>query len=133
MNQRPPVRFATDFSGMDATAFYMLLLFIPFVQVFASEIEEDLRAFLRANHTIEHIFEDVRQRPKEWDEQLDMYVAGPPCQSFSRLGKRKGLQDVRGQFDESIAFIVVALPKCFILENGVEITKVQGGFFFVGY
>lgn len=50
--------------------------------------------------------------------QLDMVVGGPPCQSFSVIGKRRGTDDARGLliFD-FIRFIEVTKPRTFLMEN----------------
>ncbi len=51
-------------------------------------------------------------------EQLDLFVAGFPCQSFSLAGKRKGFDEVRGTlFFNCAEFIRINQPKYFILEN----------------
>lgn len=50
--------------------------------------------------------------------QLDLYVAGFPCQSFSIAGNRKGFEETRGTLFFNVAeFIKENQPKIFILEN----------------
>lgn len=45
-------------------------------------------------------------------------VGGPPCQSFSTAGKRKGVEDARGQLYQEFIKVVAALrPRFFIMEN----------------
>lgn len=45
-------------------------------------------------------------------------VGGPPCQSFSTAGKRRGVEDERGQLYEEFIKVVSALkPRFFIFEN----------------
>jgi DNA (cytosine-5)-methyltransferase 1 len=45
-------------------------------------------------------------------------VGGPPCQSFSTAGKRKGLDDPRGQlFNQYIHVVKTLNPKFFVFEN----------------
>ena len=49
---------------------------------------------------------------------FDLLFAGFPCQSFSSMGKQKGLNDDRGALFFDIAAILHAIkPKYFILEN----------------
>ena len=48
----------------------------------------------------------------------DIVVGGPPCQSFSVFGNRKGIQDLRGQMVFEFFRVVDELrPKAFIMEN----------------
>ena len=49
---------------------------------------------------------------------FDLLFAGFPCQSFSSMGKQKGLEDERGALFFDIAAIIHSIkPKYFILEN----------------
>lgn len=50
--------------------------------------------------------------------EVDLVVGGPPCQSFSILGKRQGLKDVRGHLIIEFVRVVRDIrPKGFLLEN----------------
>jgi DNA (cytosine-5)-methyltransferase 1 len=64
------------------------------------------------------MFEDITTRPTVFS-QLDLYVAGFPCQSFSIAGKRKGFEcPTNGTLFHTLSeFIRINQPKCFILEN----------------
>lgn len=45
-------------------------------------------------------------------------VGGPPCQSFSTAGKRKGVLDERGQLFEQFIHVVETIkPRFFVMEN----------------
>lgn len=49
---------------------------------------------------------------------IDVLVGGPPCQSFSTAGRRKGVNDPRGQLIWSfLRFVEVLQPKAFLMEN----------------
>ena len=49
---------------------------------------------------------------------VDMMMGGVPCQSFSQAGKRKGLDDKRGNLlVEFLKIINKAKPKMFLIEN----------------
>ena len=49
---------------------------------------------------------------------LDMLFGGPPCQSFSLAGNRKGLNDSRGQMVfEFVRLVKETAPKTFVMEN----------------
>jgi DNA (cytosine-5)-methyltransferase 1 len=49
---------------------------------------------------------------------IDLVVGGPPCQSFSTAGKRKGLEDERGNAFLKFLDIAIKLkPKFIVIEN----------------
>jgi DNA (cytosine-5)-methyltransferase 1 len=51
-------------------------------------------------------------------EQVDFVIGGPPCQSFSVFGKRKGLDDPRGNLIFEYTRIIKELnPRGFLFEN----------------
>lgn len=55
---------------------------------------------------------------KPYRDQIDLFVGGSPCQSFSMVGKRRGLEDTRGTlFYEYARLINEIQPKVFIYEN----------------
>lgn len=64
-------------------------------------------------------FEDIKYLDGSgFKNQIDLYVGGSPCQSFSVNGKRAGLDDVRGTlFYEYCRIIKESQPKVFIYEN----------------
>lgn len=54
----------------------------------------------------------------EYKDQVDLFVGGSPCQSFSLVGKQRGLEDTRGTlFYEYARLISEIRPKVFIYEN----------------
>lgn len=74
-----------------------------------------------ANYHIkeESWFEDVRfLNGSLFANSIDLFVGGSPCQSFSRMGKRRGLQDARGTLFYDYARLIKEIkPKAFIYEN----------------
>ncbi|MDE6200543.1 MAG: DNA (cytosine-5-)-methyltransferase [Clostridiales bacterium] len=67
-----------------------------------------------------HFYQDVRllDGTVYQDEKIDLLVGGSPCQSFSVIGKRGGLEDTRGTLFYDYARIVKECqPKVFIYEN----------------
>ena len=67
-----------------------------------------------------HYYQDVRfiDGTIYKDEQIDLLVGGSPCQSFSVIGKRGGLEDTRGTlFYEYARIVKECQPKAFIYEN----------------
>ena len=54
----------------------------------------------------------------DYNNQVDLFVGGSPCQSFSIAGARGGLEDTRGTlFYEYCRLIKEIQPKVFIYEN----------------
>lgn len=60
--------------------------------------------------------------------KVDLFVGGSPCQSFSLVGKQRGLDDTRGTlFYEYARLIDEIKPKVFIYENVKAVTSHDGG------
>lgn len=54
----------------------------------------------------------------QYTNEIDLFVGGSPCQSFSMVGKQRGLQDTRGTLFYEYARLVKEIqPKVFIYEN----------------
>lgn len=54
----------------------------------------------------------------QYRDEVDLFVGGSPCQSFSSLGKKRGLSDTRGTLFYEYARLVDEIqPKVFIYEN----------------
>lgn len=64
-------------------------------------------------------FQDVRFLDgKRFSGQIDLFVGGSPCQSFSTYGKKGGLSDARGTlFFEYARLVQEIQPAVFIYEN----------------
>lgn len=64
-------------------------------------------------------YEDIRFIDgNEYKGKVDIFVGGSPCQSFSIIGKKAGLEDARGTLFYEYARLVKEMqPKVFIYEN----------------
>ena len=61
-------------------------------------------------------------------DEFDLMLAGFPCQSFSNVGYRRGLEDSRGKLFYNILDILdFYSPKYFILENVQKISTIKLG------
>lgn len=61
-------------------------------------------------------------------KNIDLIIGGVPCQSFSQAGKRKGLDDTRGNLMmEFIKLIKNITPKAFVIENVKGLTTHENG------
>lgn len=66
----------------------------------------------------EDFYHDVRFVGSHIDKNIDIFVGGSPCQSFSVAGARGGFEDTRGTLFFEFARCVKELqPKVFIYEN----------------
>lgn len=63
-------------------------------------------------------YEDIRFLDGNIYKDIDIFVGGSPCQSFSTYGYRKGLDDTRGTLFYDYARLIKEIkPKVFIFEN----------------
>lgn len=84
-----------------------------------------------ANYKIEngHFFEDVKLLDgTDFKGQVDLFVGGSPCQSFSVIGSKGGFNDTRGTLFYEYARLVKEIePKVFIYENVYGLTRHDKG------
>lgn len=78
------------------------------------------RSYL-ANYNIdpERFYKDIRFIDgTKYRNEVDLFVGGSPCQSFSMVGKRGGFKDTRGTLFYDFARLVSEIqPRVFIYEN----------------
>lgn len=100
--------------------------------------------FANYNITEDRWYEDIRFIDgNEYKGQIDLFVGGSPCQSFSIIGKRRGLEDARGTLFYDYARLINEIePRVFIYENVVGMLNhnqgrtweiIQGIFKSLGY
>lgn len=122
------IKFGTLFSGIGAPEFALKKLNIPFESSFACEIDEFARKSFLANHNINinKFYKDIYSiNTDELDKNIDLLVAGFPCQAFSTVGKREGINDKKGRgilYLEMMRIIEATLPETILLENVKGIT-----------
>lgn len=64
----------------------------------------------------------------QYKGQVDLFVGGSPCQSFSMVGKRRGFEDTRGTlFYEFVRILKEVEPRFFIYENVQGVLSHDGG------
>lgn len=112
------LRVGTDCSGIESPIEALIQLGIRHKHVFSSEINKYCIQSIVANYTPEIIFGDIMDRNINDVPDIDLYICGFPCQPFSMLGNRKGVQDTRGTiFERCLEVIKIKSPIYFILEN----------------
>lgn len=71
---------------------------------------------------------DVLRRIDKSKSEIKFILGGPPCQAFSVFGKRKGLDDPRGNLVYEYARIIQELkPAGFLFENVSGLKTIHGG------
>ena len=85
----------------------------------------------KANYKIDSsvFYQDVKLLDgHEFRNTIDLFVGGSPCQSFSIMGKRGGLEEARGTLFYEYARLVDEIrPKVFIYENVTGMLNHDGG------
>ena len=91
--------------------------------VFSSEIEKNAVSIYEKNFK-DKPKGDIRHINVEDIPPHDILCGGFPCQSFSICGKKKGLNDTRGNlFYEIMRIVDYHKPKLILLENVKNISK----------
>lgn len=112
------LRVGTDFSGLDVALFVLMRLGIGARHVFACDNRKAVRDFIQAAHSPTVMYEDITCRDIASTPAVDLYIFGPPCQTFSSAGSRSGTSDVRGQlWVFSLGYILHHKPSCVLFEN----------------
>ncbi len=120
-NPSATIKIATMFSGIGAVEYAIGRLNLASEILFASDIDKFVKRSYFANYEIseDQWYNDVKNIDgNKYKGKIDLLVGGSPCQSFSMIGKRKGLEDTRGTlFYEFARVVKEAQPNVFIYEN----------------
>ena len=73
------------------------------------------------------ILGDIRDVKRDTFESVDIVSGGFPCQPFSVAGKRRGTDDDRYLWDETIRVVSLYKPRWFVGENVEGIVNIQNG------
>ena len=125
------IRVASDCTGLGSEIIALALLgLLPRVDSMCwSEIDEDKQKLYRCicaqlKHEVGTLEMDMTQRGLDLDgctskpRNIDFYVAGYPCPSFSVLGRKHGGLDPRGLIPLYVLqWTIKEQPKACILEN----------------
>jgi len=115
------IQLATMFSGIGAIEFALKRLKLETEIIFASDNDKFVKQSYFENYNIDNSrwYNDVLDiNGEKYLNKIDLLVGGSPCQSFSMVGKRRGLDDTRGTlFYEFARVVKESQPKVFIYEN----------------
>ena len=104
--------------GLESTGFFETMAFV--------EKDEFCQKVLKKNFNNIPIEGDIRNVKGE-KYRADVITGGFPCQPFSVAGKRKGTDDDRYLWDETIRVVRECKPKWFIGENVEGLVNIQKG------
>lgn len=125
------VNLATLFSGIGSIEQAFRRLKIKHNIIFAGDIDPFVKQSYFANYKIneEDWHDDITKfSALKYKNKVDLLVGGSPCQAFSMVGKRKGLEDTRGTLFYDFARVVNEVqPKIFIYENVKGLLNHDGG------
>lgn len=97
----------------------------------ASRKQNYVKQSYLANYNIneDHFHLDIRfLDARVYQDQVDLLVGGSPCQSFSSVGFKGGLEDTRGTLFYDYARVIKEVrPKVFIYENVRGLTTHDNG------
>jgi len=108
--------------GLESTGFFKTISFV--------EKDKFCQKVLRKNFPNVPIEDDVRNVKGEKYKETEIITSGFPCQPFSVAGKRRGTDDDRFLWDETIRIVSETKCKWFIGENVEGIINIQDGVVF---
>ncbi|MBR6939844.1 MAG: DNA cytosine methyltransferase [Clostridia bacterium] len=99
----------------------------------ANEIEKDIAVAYSLNHpSVEMLNCDINELTEGKllevldGKTIDLVVGGPPCQSYSTLGKRQ-MDDRANLFLQYKRILQIISPRAFVFENVTGILSMNGG------
>lgn len=125
------IRVGTLFSGIGAVEHALQRMQLKTKIVFAGDIDQHVKKSYFANYQLDESrwHDDVQVfDATDFRDKVDLVVGGSPCQSFSMVGKRGGLEDTRGTLFYHFARVIdECRPKVFIYENVRGLLNHDGG------
>ena len=99
----------------------------------ANEIEKDISIAYKLNHPnvemlncdISNLTEEILEKTLN-GQRVDIVVGGPPCQSYSTLGKRQ-MDERANLFIQYKRILNILQPKAFVFENVVGMLSMNKG------
>lgn len=112
------LRVGSCCSGLSAELLALEMLGISFASCVACEIDSKVLSLNQAMHGHCEVFADCCTEEFLSSAGCELFVAGFPCQPFSKAGSNKGIADARGLVIFWILrWLWLHKPLCFILEN----------------
>lgn len=117
-----PIRVFEGFAGYGGAAFGLRRAKVNHKVIGFSEIDNDAIELYHYNFpNVPNLGDITKLNPNDPKfPNFDMFTGGFPCQPFSTVGKRQGVEDERGRgtlFGDIIRICAVKQPKYILLEN----------------
>ena len=129
------INVGTDCSGIEAPIEALKKISskhnIQYDHIFSSETNQYAIECIKENNNPNILFGDIQKRNVKDVPNIDLYVAGFPCQPYSRANKFKSEVDPRlNLFEDCLKIILEKRPMCFILENVKTLKTLNDGYYF---
>lgn len=114
------IRVGSACSGWNSELMALEALRVNFASVFSCECADKVRALGPSMHTHQHVYENCCTEEFLRSPGCDLFMAGFPCQPFSKAGKNEGVQDSLGRgvvIFWLLRWLWLHKPRCFVLEN----------------
>ena len=122
------ITVGTDCSGIDSPILALRELGIAHEHLFSSEVDENALKVIRSNAEPKKIYRDILERDLDSVPQVQLYVTGPPCQSYSHMNVHKKDTDSRQEvFEQCICYIDEKRPTIFVIENVRAVLSAEKG------
>lgn len=120
------LRVGTDCSGLEAPLIALDQLGVKYEHIFSSEVNASARRVITKLFRPNIMYSDMTTRDNSIAPEVDLYVCGFPCQTFSLLGKKGGMK--RSPIFYYVRdYIREKRPKVFVLENVKNLLHFNGG------
>jgi len=125
------LRIATAFSGVGTPELALKELKVPFKNIFACEIDKFTRtSYLTNNEPPKTFYKDIKEIDGNlYKNQIDLFVWGFPCTSFSIAGKQLSFNDPNtgDLFFQGVRLMKEMKPKFAIIENVKGLLSIDKG------
>ena len=127
--QPSPIKIGETFAGLGSMGEVGKQLNLNHTTEFIIEIDKYARATYLENHSVNNVYEDIRDVDCASLPCVDLLMTSPPCQAFSPQGKREGFLDkTRGTLTfDALGIVKVQKPKWVIFENVKGLCSIDGG------
>ncbi len=117
-NTHKSIELLSLFNGLGGAKIALDNMRMPVNKYYSSEVDKYAAAIDKLIHPDVIELGDINKH-QDWEKaNIDLLVAGFPCQAFSIAGKRKGLDDSRGDLVHRMFEVIWDYqPRMFLLEN----------------